>query len=982
MAVLVSVNSTVFFLNRTLIPLAPAHGVLEPAPYGYHDPIPKTLFALDPAGSFNVSYGFDAYAVYALKEGCFPFWNPYQGLGQPFHANGLSAVLYPLNWLHLLLPPAWWDLVYLLNWFLAALFLYAYLRRVGLDRLLALFAGAAVLTSGYFQCYLALREVPGTAAWFPLLLYAVERTFQEPRWSGRHWVLALGIFCTITAGQPEVAFVSLFVVLVFALIRLLFQKEGRGKILLALVPGSLAGLLLAAPMWLNFAAYAFTAYSLHLPEDKVGLAHFGYHTLTANIFPYFYGILQTYPVGRFPGWDWDSAQGWLPALTVFPALASLGGIFKKPDKTIIFLAILALLTAAKICGAPGVNYLGALPLFDRLNFMRYAAFLLTFSLAGLAAYGLRYLGELPPPRWKPWLLGWTALALILFLVGIHAVWPNLRGVGLGGAAARKVLIFVFLGLGWGLLCPWALWRLRQARPQDTNYFYIFAGFGILLQGAAYNPSGFTYEIYTIMSLAYLATYLLSIFVFIRLNIMVSYNKLVLFGLAAAMSFPLAISLITDQGLPARCDPLQRPPYINHLVNLQDNGRFRSYSFDSTPAPNFAAPFGISSLGVNEALVTKESAHFLKNYLDRGASPIWLAANTSGFREHGHASQELQANLRYFSLVGVKFVLGQKTEPFIMPFFDTEALGQAWESFPLRRPLEMTWVCPEDELDRVDILLYTYRLGRPGERLHAGKVRLNIFGPDRAILRTVVVDSSALSYRGYQEFVFPPLTGLRGREMRLELSFLPLTPDAMIAAFNYPKAPHLGFVCQMFSAAGTPQTYPLVYRDPETGVRIWENPQAAPRLFLAPEVRVVASGAEALARLKETPDLTRQVWLTQGPALASSWPPERPPGQLREFRLSPNEVQASFEAHTPGILTLTDSYSPGWRATLNGQEVPVLLVDGVFRGLRLENPGAYEVRFWYRPPYWNISLGLAGLGMLLILGGNLVGPQARGKIRQR
>ena len=92
-----------------------------------------------------------------LQNGNFPFWNPYQGLGQPLLSNGFSALFYPPNWLRLLLPPAWWDMVYLVNWFLAALFLYLYLRFMGVGKGPALVGAAAIFSNGYLAGLLALR---------------------------------------------------------------------------------------------------------------------------------------------------------------------------------------------------------------------------------------------------------------------------------------------------------------------------------------------------------------------------------------------------------------------------------------------------------------------------------------------------------------------------------------------------------------------------------------------------------------------------------------------------------------------------------------------------------------------------------------------------------------------------------------------------------------------------------------------------------
>ncbi|HET7218712.1 MAG TPA: hypothetical protein VFJ02_11730, partial [Vicinamibacterales bacterium] len=209
LAALVAAQSAVFLAGRTLLPIAPSVTTTVGVPFGYTGPQSHATSAIDPAGSLNVSYVFDVYTLAALKEGSLPFWNPYQGLGQPLLANGLSAALYPLNVLLFLLPRTWWDVIYLVNWFLAAYFVTEYLRLIGCRREGIVVGGVAVLGSGFFQYYLAMREVVAVAAWFPLLLYALERTARDPTWRHRHVVLAVAVACCLTAGQPESSFIAL-----------------------------------------------------------------------------------------------------------------------------------------------------------------------------------------------------------------------------------------------------------------------------------------------------------------------------------------------------------------------------------------------------------------------------------------------------------------------------------------------------------------------------------------------------------------------------------------------------------------------------------------------------------------------------------------------------------------------------------------------------------------------------------------------------
>src|SRR5262249_49762858 len=164
---LILVNSSVLLCGRTLLNIAPSDGLVPGQPYGYQGPELDHQSVVDQIGSFNDGYARDAYATHCFGRGVIPFWDPYQGLGEPFLVVGPSPTLYPINWLHSLLPPAWWDLVFLLQWLLGGLFLYAYLRILDIDRWAALVGALTLFACGTISAYLPVRE----AIWLPLLLY-------------------------------------------------------------------------------------------------------------------------------------------------------------------------------------------------------------------------------------------------------------------------------------------------------------------------------------------------------------------------------------------------------------------------------------------------------------------------------------------------------------------------------------------------------------------------------------------------------------------------------------------------------------------------------------------------------------------------------------------------------------------------------------------------------------------------------------------
>jgi hypothetical protein len=323
--------------------------------------------------------------------------------------------------------------------------------------------------------------------------------------------------------------------------------------------------------------------------------------------------------------------------------------------------------------------------------------------------------------------------------------------------------------------------------------------------------------------------------------------------------------------------------------------------------------------------------------------------------------EFWHNKRYFDLVGVRYLITQATDPRPV-LYETEASGAKKDVAPLLQPLEMSIACPTDTLSSVQVLLGAYGRKNPGT------VTLKVFSSDGTLLRQHAIDAASLPAITFQEFQFPPIQDMKNQPLRLRLEFAPAQSDSMIAAWIYPDQPTLGFALRVVDYR---PELTLLYEDSNTRVQIWENHSAFPRVFLAPSGSVASSSQEALARLQDTPDLIRQVWIEQGPKMVPTWPEAQSPGEVLSFSLAPNTVRIKYQARTSGILALTDSYAEGWRATLNGQEVPVLRVDSAFRGIRIEEPGTHEVQFWYRPPYWTFSLGMAGVGFLLVTGASLL-----------
>lgn len=79
--------------------------------------------------------------------------------------------------------------------------------------------------------------------------------------------------------------------------------------------------------------------------------------------------------------------------------------------------------------------------------------------------------------------------------------------------------------------------------------------------------------------------------------------------------------------------------------------------------------------------------------------------------------------------------------------------------------------------------------------------------------------------------------------------------------------------------------------------------------------------------------------------------------------SPNQILV--EAGGPGVLVLSEIYYPGWHVFVDGQEVELLEVDRLLRGVRLED-GAHRILFLYRPMLLGLGVFLQAVAIICVL----------------
>jgi hypothetical protein len=158
---------------------------------------------------------------------------------------------------------------------------------------------------------------------------------------------------------------------------------------------------------------------------------------------------------------------------------------------------------------------------------------------------------------------------------------------------------------------------------------------------------------------------------------------------------------------------------------------------------------------------------------------------------------------------------------------------------------------------------------------------------------------------------------------------------------------------------------LVHRASD-GTTLSRSRTALPRAFLVQQARL-ATDDESLEAVLDDDQPFRDIAF-----LASGEPLDRPEceGTVRTVSSGAQHLELDVGACDESYLIITDSYYPGWHATVDGRQAPIHRANHALRAVRIPQ-GAHRVRFEYRPPGFRVGLalsllgwaGLAGVGLL-------------------
>lgn len=271
----------------------------------------------------------------------------------------------------------------------------------------------------------------------------------------------------------------------------------------------------------------------------------------------------------------------------------------------------------------------------------------------------------------------------------------------------------------------------------------------------------------------------------------------------------------------------------------------------------------------------------------------------------------------------------------------------WQNLSPADTISQNLAMPDAGLHRLDLWLRP--VGTP-----SGKVTVRIFTADGVLeLANSSLDIAQIAPETENAFYFEALPSEWGRSFMFQITFqgegeIQLgTTEAGEPAFAtyYLPRPNLAF---------------------EDGKsQIYRNPEAFERAYFVPQAIAAENKEEAQTAVLNNANALNQVVIlerTNGKLPQELGSPSAAASEIVVTHYGLNRVELTAVTDTPGFLVLSDTYYPGWRATVDGQTTPVYLANTLVRAIELP-AGEHTVVFSFWPPDFIIGAAVSGLTLL-------------------
>lgn len=269
----------------------------------------------------------------------------------------------------------------------------------------------------------------------------------------------------------------------------------------------------------------------------------------------------------------------------------------------------------------------------------------------------------------------------------------------------------------------------------------------------------------------------------------------------------------------------------------------------------------------------------------------------------------------------------------------------------------------------------------GDHVYPPNRMSHILGQQPGLFRVLGGDYPSLAVNAHSVFHIQDARGWASLFSRQYLHFIqawsgentqsnkPLTFEVYVTqAYRHPQLldmlniEYLVFNPQSSNEANY-QNLELIERNDEGA--IYRNPRALPRAFLVHQAEQLGDDQAVLERLTAPDFAPANVALLTVPLPELAPPATAEPTPIIT-RYTPLEVVIEAAPVAPALLVLSDTYYPGWEATIDGQQTPILVTNTVLRGVAVP-AGRHEIVFRYRPLAFYGGVTISITTLLSIIG---------------
>ena len=256
---------------------------------------------------------------------------------------------------------------------------------------------------------------------------------------------------------------------------------------------------------------------------------------------------------------------------------------------------------------------------------------------------------------------------------------------------------------------------------------------------------------------------------------------------------------------------------------------------------------------------------------------------------------------------------------------------------------------------------------------------NPFAPSSAALDVIKRDTGVfrvISYQSLSEAPVLPLGIASIYDLQAADGYDDLGPPNLARLISFAKAPcglerclvprgldvaNVKYVVSGPRVRLPADRFDLIY---DHEVRVHENRRVLERAFWVSSYAVVPNTESAIA-LAGSPDFDplASVIVDQEPDPAPDRSMAPAAVVVRDYAASRLTLQ--IDAASAGLVVVSDTFYPGWRAVVDDREVPILRANGVMRAVAV-GPGRHNLSFVYQPKSLRRGVVVSSLSLLVAL----------------